>query len=561
MKVIPLARVDCYCKTGVSGDLCNISLSLTNICPSAFSACAIFIPTITPVWKLNDNEWKILRAVNKLMAPQINQLNQHRLIFYWTTGIRFTLIPEGTCNCIFETRSKHRIVKSSWKPLEEHLWRTVTDLRINLHLPLAAQINTFTIKRIQRFSAAFNIAANTRSNKSIFSKKIIRLFCKESYWTVCTVFLNTNSNNVLSFMKKSCCNRITARRITVRCTSNFSSVNPHSISVNNCTHPEPGLISIKMSNLFCIKFYNLFEPEEAGFFNRNISRKLYSFPTISFISTFAIHFFRLGCSPVKFIIPFFLIISQFLLLWSSATFSKIFNNLIQISFFIAHFFKSLSAQPWSNRRTALARIDNSNRNIKLFRKFLCKKVTGTRHSAKSLWRSTNPLYTRTQAISLCSFISIWLPANINNLVFFAIKRPVDWNSNHSDSVITRECKILRIRELHSLHRKLRVRLSRAEPDFTNVNICKLNLMFVAFNIHCERTTGFSRTKLNLPVSIFVRLCNRSSASELHNNIWINFSRSVHAVNLVALKNHSRAHNTFDFKYAFHSGYILHGDNR
>ena len=180
VKIVPLARVDCYNKAGVSGDVGNISFNLADICPTAILTCNIFIPSIAPVRKLNNYKWQIFCTIHKFVTPQINHLKQHILVLSRSAGIRFTLIPQGTGNCMLKTWSQHRIVKCSRKPLKEHLRRTITKLNIHLHLPFTAQINSLPIKRVQGFCMFFKISAGTWSNKCIISKQIIWLFLKES---------------------------------------------------------------------------------------------------------------------------------------------------------------------------------------------------------------------------------------------------------------------------------------------------------------------------------------------------------------------------------------------
>ena len=164
-------------------------------------------------------------------------------------------------------------------------------------------------------------------------------------------------------MQSSLWNRITAWRITVRSFPNLYTIYPCSISINNCTHPEPGLECIKVFNLFCSQLNDFLKPEEAGTFYREVCRNLNLIPAInSFIKIS----FRSLSSTIKFVIPGLLIFSHFLLLGSSTTFCKIFNSLIQVGLFIAHFFKSLTAKPGSNWRTTLTCINNSYRHIEFF---------------------------------------------------------------------------------------------------------------------------------------------------------------------------------------------------
>ena len=143
-------------------------------------------------------------------------------------------------------------------------------------------------------------------------------------------------------MQSSLWNRISARRIAVRSFTNFYSIYPCSISINNCTHPEPGLECIKVFNLLCSQFNYFLKPEEAGTFYREVCRNLNLIPVISCFIKIC---FRSLSSTIKFVVPGLLIFSHFLLLSSSAAFGKIFNSLIQVGLFIAHFFKRLTTQP------------------------------------------------------------------------------------------------------------------------------------------------------------------------------------------------------------------------
>ena len=164
-------------------------------------------------------------------------------------------------------------------------------------------------------------------------------------------------------MQSSLWNRITAWRITVRSFTNLYTIYPCSISINNCTHPEPCLECIKMFNLLSSQFNYFLKPEEAGTFYREVCRNLNLIPAISCFIKIC---FRSLSSTIKFIIPGLLIFSHFLLLGGGTAFSKIFNSLIQVGLFIAHFLKSLTTKPGSNWRPTLTCINNSYRNIEFF---------------------------------------------------------------------------------------------------------------------------------------------------------------------------------------------------
>ena len=147
MQIVPFTSINCYSNSTISCNFTGICLSLTHIRPIHLYYSWIFVISITPVRQLHNNKRKFFWAVHEFLAPQINHLYEHIFIFRWMTCIWFTLIPQNSCNSMIETRSQHRIVKSSWYPFKKHSRRTISNFYINLHLPFTWQINQFSIQR------------------------------------------------------------------------------------------------------------------------------------------------------------------------------------------------------------------------------------------------------------------------------------------------------------------------------------------------------------------------------------------------------------------------------
>ncbi|OAV73942.1 hypothetical protein Barb7_02643 [Bacteroidales bacterium Barb7] len=125
------------------------------------------------VGKLNEEEREI--ALMPFTAPVVDERSEKVAIFSRFSGIRFSLIPDGTLDRIVQQRGNHGIIQAGRFPADSRFAAQSFHLYARFVLPCAAQVNGL-ISEFQPIGFVFDKAPATGIADNPHGKRVLPLF-------------------------------------------------------------------------------------------------------------------------------------------------------------------------------------------------------------------------------------------------------------------------------------------------------------------------------------------------------------------------------------------------